>query len=294
MIHSGFLGISLIAKSRPAPVWISLCHVICHVSWCSSPSAFKQISRTWWGGRMISLNPKHILLLLLHLLRCMHLSNLSSDSLVRERHVQCRDPSKLCRNPKTCSQRPKLPHWKSISETNHLSPLTRPKLRLVPQGTDTQRLANISAHMLGHYGSSSPGNEVWPTCLNSSVFFLQNHHNLRDRLWRLKFCNTVPDGIWEGRWNNKCMIDTMMRLIPHPVHLNLSQVLHATITNMPSVTIRGDKGFSGWLCHTKSGKLQFHRKDPKSAYCTVVWKKARGFHSSFALRIGPCFLLIEF
>lgn len=185
-------------------------------------------------------------------------------------------------------------HWKSISETNHLSPLTRPKLRLVPQGTDTQRLANISAHMLGHYGSSSPGNEVWPTCLNSSVFFLQNHHNLRDRLWRLKFCNTVPDGIWEGRWNNKCMIDTMMRLIPHPVHLNLSQVLHATITNMPSVTIRGDKGFSGWLCHTKSGKLQFHRKDPKSAYCTVVWKKARGFHSSFALRIGPCFLLIEF
>ena len=110
--------------------------------------------------RMNSLNPKHILLLLLHLLRCMHLSNLSSNSLVRKRRVQCKDLSKQCRKPETFSQRQKLPHWKSISETNHLSPLRRPKLRLVPLGTDTQRLASISAHMLGHYVSSSPGNEV--------------------------------------------------------------------------------------------------------------------------------------
>ncbi len=262
------------------------------------------MSPGWWGGRMNSLNPKHILLLLLHLLRCMHLSNLSSNSLVRKRRVQCKDLSKQCRKPETFSQRQKLPHWKSISETNHLSPLRRPKLRLVPLGTDTQRLASISAHMLGHYVSSSPGNEVWPTGLNSSVFFLQNHHNLRDGQWRLKFCNTVPDGIWEGWWHNKCMIDIMMRLIPYPVRLNLSQVLHATITNMPRVTIRGDKRFSGWLCHTKSGKLQFHQHDPrgcttgqlvpKSAHCTVVWKKARGFHFIFTLQIGQWFLLIEF
>lgn len=43
-------------------------------------------------------------------------------------------------------------------------------------------------------------------------------------------------------------------------------------------TIRGDKGFSGWLCHTKSGPIrrdQLHRKTHHKSF-QVLWSKLPG------------------